>query len=582
MAELGERRRLAAIFAADMVGYSRLMEADEQGTIARHKVHRTELIDPKIAEHHGRIVKTTGDGMLVEFASVVDAVECAVAIQRAMAERERDVSEERRFQYRVGINLGDIVIEGDDIFGDGVNIAARLEEMAASGGICISGTAYDQLKRKVDVGYEFLGEQKVKNIETPVPVYRVLLAPEAAGQDIGESRQSRPRWRFGAVAAGGLAVVVVAAVWWRPWVPTVESASVERIDLLFLGDTSFGENYQERRAEKGDENVLETRGYDHLIEPFGDMLGAASLVIANLETPITDLRASPLEGIKTYLHYADVDETPRYLSKYEFGLVSLANNHSLDFGMPGLDQTLARLAERDIETCGAGKTEAEARRPFVRAFPVGGSSVRIAVLCAFEYQPRYARDFTFYANGAVGGVNRLSAEVMATDIQALRKRHDEVFVVAFLHWGKNYRLVTDRQRRLGHALIDAGADLIVGHGAHLLQELEHYRGRWIVYGLGNFVFASPGRYAKLQAHPYSMIARLRLAGREGSVAKTLRLYPILTDNKVTGYRSRFVNASEFDEVRTLLSRHSAVATGFDAVALRGRDAHGWYVEVELD
>ncbi len=147
-----------------MVGYSRLMEADERGTIARQKIHRTELIDPKIAEHHGRIVKTTGDGMLVEFASVVDAVECAVAIQRAMVERERDVSEERRIQYRVGINLGDIVIEGDDIFGDGVNIAARLEEMAASGGICISGTAYDQLKRKVDIGYEFLGERSVHSV----------------------------------------------------------------------------------------------------------------------------------------------------------------------------------------------------------------------------------------------------------------------------------------------------------------------------------------------------------------------------------------------------------------------------------
>ncbi len=139
MAELGEQRRLAAIFAADMVGYSRLMEADERGTIARQKAHRNELIDPEIAANNGRIVNTMGDGLLVEFASVVDAVECAVAIQRAMAEREADVPEERRIQYRVGVNLGDVVIDGDDILGDGVNVAARLEGLAEPGGICLSG-----------------------------------------------------------------------------------------------------------------------------------------------------------------------------------------------------------------------------------------------------------------------------------------------------------------------------------------------------------------------------------------------------------------------------------------------------------
>ena len=134
----GERvqRRLAAILAADMVGYSRLMEKDEEGTIARHKAHRAELIDPKFAAHGGRIVKTTGDGLLVEFASAVDAVRCATEIQRAMTEREADVPDNRRIAYRVGINIGDIVIDGDDILGDGVNVAARIEGLAEPGGIC--------------------------------------------------------------------------------------------------------------------------------------------------------------------------------------------------------------------------------------------------------------------------------------------------------------------------------------------------------------------------------------------------------------------------------------------------------------
>ena len=138
MAEDRVQRRLVAILAADMVGYSRLMEADETGTIARQKAHRAELVDPEIAAHGGRIVKTTGDGMLVDFPSVVDAEKCATTIQRAMAEREAQVPEDRRIRYRVGVNLGDIVIDGDDILGDGVNIAARLEGLAAPGGVCIS------------------------------------------------------------------------------------------------------------------------------------------------------------------------------------------------------------------------------------------------------------------------------------------------------------------------------------------------------------------------------------------------------------------------------------------------------------
>jgi adenylate cyclase len=230
MAEQSATRKLVAILAADMVGYSRLMEADEIGTIDRQKTHRAELIDPKITEHHGRIVKTTGDGVLVEFASVVDAVACAVAIQRAMVEREEDVPEDRRIQYRVGINLGDIVIEGDDIFGDGVNIAARLEGLADPGGVCISGTAYEHLKAKVEVGYEYLGEQRVKNIEKPVRVYRALLDPEDAGKVIGIRRNVLRPW-IAASAAAGLVVLVAAGglVVWQPWIQREEPARLERM-----------------------------------------------------------------------------------------------------------------------------------------------------------------------------------------------------------------------------------------------------------------------------------------------------------------------------------------------------------------
>src|SRR5437016_3723611 len=172
-------RRLAAILAADVAGYSRLMGEDEEGTHAALKAIRRELGDPKISEHRGRIVKTTGDGLLVEFPSVVGAVRCAVELQREMALRNAEVAKERRIEFRIGINLGDIIIEEDDIYGDGVNGAARQEALAEPGGICVSRVVRDQVRDKVDFGFEDLGEQQVKNIARPVRVYRIPLAETA-------------------------------------------------------------------------------------------------------------------------------------------------------------------------------------------------------------------------------------------------------------------------------------------------------------------------------------------------------------------------------------------------------------------
>jgi len=184
-------RRLAAIFALDMVGFSRLMEEDEAGTLARQKAHRSQLIDPAIASHRGRIVKGTGDGLLAEFASAVDAVECAADIQRSMPEREKDAPSDRRLVFRIGINVGDIVAEDGDIYGDGVNVAARIESLTDPGGVFISGSAFSQVRNKVKLGFEDLGPHRVKNIQEPVQVYRVLLDPESAGKMPGKRRKRR-------------------------------------------------------------------------------------------------------------------------------------------------------------------------------------------------------------------------------------------------------------------------------------------------------------------------------------------------------------------------------------------------------
>jgi len=179
---MSQTRRLAAILAADVAGYSRLMGADEEGTLERLKALRRELLDPQIAEHKGRIVKTTGDGLLVEFASIVDAVRCAVAVQQAMPERNTGIGADDRIELRIGINLGDVIVEGDDLYGDGVNIAARIEALADAGGVFVSNTVYDHVRDRVPFVFEDLGEQQVKNITRPVRVYRVrdaaVKAPE--------------------------------------------------------------------------------------------------------------------------------------------------------------------------------------------------------------------------------------------------------------------------------------------------------------------------------------------------------------------------------------------------------------------
>jgi class 3 adenylate cyclase len=164
--------RMAAILAADVVGYSRRMGADEEGTLAQLKAHRRERVDPTVAEHHGRIVKTTGDGMLVEFASMVDAVRCAVDIQRGMAESDAELPADRRIEFRLGINLGDVIVDCDDIYGDRVNVAARLEGLAEPSGICVSRVVRDQVRDKLDLSFEDMGEGQVKNIARPVRVFR--------------------------------------------------------------------------------------------------------------------------------------------------------------------------------------------------------------------------------------------------------------------------------------------------------------------------------------------------------------------------------------------------------------------------
>jgi len=225
VSEEGVERRLTTILAADVVGYSRLMAADEAGTLTSLKALRRELFDPKTTEFHGRVVKLMGDGTLMEFGSVVDAVDFAVAVQRAMADRNSAVPDHQRIPLRIGINIGDIIVEGDDIYGDGVNIAARLEGLAEPGGICVARNVFNQVKGKVEAGFEDLGAQDVKNIPEPVQVFRVLL--DAPDSDHGATAVPRRSLRWPLVGGVLVALVIVTGVilWQRPWEPREEPAS---------------------------------------------------------------------------------------------------------------------------------------------------------------------------------------------------------------------------------------------------------------------------------------------------------------------------------------------------------------------
>ena len=227
------KRKLAAILSADVKGYSRLMGEDEVSTLNTLSSH-LQIMTSLIQQHKGRVVNTAGDALLAEFASVVDAVSCGVEIQKELKNRNQEVSEDKRMEFRIGINLGDVIEEGEQIYGDGVNIAARVQSLAGGGGICLSGTVQEHVKNKLSLGYEFIGEQTVKNIREPVRVYRVLMEPGAKTQEVGAEKNGKPRqWQRMTLSFGVVLIVVAASIAiWRLYLrptPPVEVASKEKM-----------------------------------------------------------------------------------------------------------------------------------------------------------------------------------------------------------------------------------------------------------------------------------------------------------------------------------------------------------------
>ena len=249
------QRRLAAIVAADVVGYSRLMGQDEEGTLAALTAHRTQLIEPCITDHRGRIVKTTGDGLLAEFFSVVDAVRCAVSFQEGMRERNADVPEDRRIEFRIGVNLGDVIVQEDDVFGDGVNVAARLEGLADPGGIIVSGTVHEHVRGKLEVRFDDLGPHEFKNIADPVQAYRI---GEASGKPLSGVSPELPEMEIDLPEKPSIAVLPFSNLSDDPehehladGLPLGIQAALVKLSGLFLVAPSTTMTYRNRDTAAG-------------------------------------------------------------------------------------------------------------------------------------------------------------------------------------------------------------------------------------------------------------------------------------------------------------------------------------------
>ncbi len=271
--------------------------------------------------------------------------------------------------------------------------------------------------------------------------------------------------------------------------PVLLDSSSNSARILLVGDTHLAENYfAEFSLGEGKANILDMHGYDYGFDGVRALLESSDYVIANLETPVTDLPSSPLEGKKKFIHWADPKNTPSVLARHNIRVVSLANNHALDYSLPGLQQTIKHLERHGIVVFGAGLSETQAANPHRLEIYLGDNIIRMAILGGYWYRKSYDSRYKFYARGKSGGVRVLNDDSFAKQIRILKQTDPDMFIVVFPHWGKNYRWRNQEQISLAHALIDAGADLIIGHGAHVFQEIEQYHDRWIIYNLGNFVF----------------------------------------------------------------------------------------------
>ncbi len=354
------------------------------------------------------------------------------------------------------------------------------------------------------------------------------------------------------------------------------------VRILFLGDLDFGESYQTNPRYNRGVNILDEYGYDYLFENIEGFLKNSDLTIANLETPLVDSIKAETLSRKSYVHWSYADKTAKYLVKYNITALSLANNHTFDYGAEGLSQTLSVFQKHRLAYFGAGINIDEAGKPLIAQFIVQNDTVTVVVLTGFEYRKSYDSIYNFYAGENKSGVNMISIEQITEQIKELKEKYRDVCIIFFPHWGRNYLWKTESQTETAHQLIDAGIDLIIGTGSHTVQEVENYKNRWIVYGIGNSVFNAPGRYKYFNAKPYSFIAELIVRSNPEDKEKHLRLYPLFTDNLETDYQVRFLNSDEMNDCYSILKDKSSDRKIFkDEFRIKENDSLSFF-EIQLN
>ena len=355
--------------------------------------------------------------------------------------------------------------------------------------------------------------------------------------------------------------------------------SNSNIDIIFLGDTYFGEWHMRRRVRKGKRDVLRAYGYRYFAENFYPLLNEADLVVANLECAITDIPKTPFEGKKLHLYAAAGLGTIDALKAANISAVFLANNLSGDYGKEGLADTLSILSENDIASIGAGRNIQEAEKPFEYSMSCGNEEFRLALLSCYN-RVGFSEKHGYYASASEMGVNALDPERIGQQVRQLKKQHNSLFIVA-PHWGPNYVWRTPAQRNMAKALIKEGADLILGHSAHMIQEVEYIADKPVIYSLGNFILNGDGEYQQRNLPPYSFISRLNVRPLDDGLDVSLKLYPIQCDNLRTAFQTRFVNEQEFHHVHAIIRSHGYQLDQLEEHYSCGEDEYGLYLRFSL-
>ena len=357
--------------------------------------------------------------------------------------------------------------------------------------------------------------------------------------------------------------------------------SDDNVDIFFLGDTYFGEWHMRLRAKKGKHNVLQEKSYLHFGKNFEAILKDGDEVLINIECAITDIKTSPLEGSsKKHLYAAKEDKTIEALKKLNITTAILANNHSVDFGKAGLIDTIKALEKANIKYIGAGRDEKEASKPLFFDKKCGNEVFKVAIVSAYNYG-KISDDFGFYARENIPGVNQQNLKVVTQQVKNIKEKEKDRLYIFSPHWGPNYVWRTFTQQKMSEELINGGVDIIVGHSAHMIQEVEYYKKHLIVFSIGNFLMNGDGEYSRRNLPPYSYIARLNVQNIDGELIKKMMLYPIHSDNTASCFTPRFVTQKEFEHVKCILRGHNVDMDMFDNVVTVDKDKYGFYFEYPI-